>query len=98
MPVGSFASRIYIEGLIRSGRIHLGTALQRIFYRFKGRKLRVVQMTFDFLDLSNVDVAHDVAGLWIDRDWTARALPCHALHGVNQCIAVGIATGFFSAS
>src|SRR5580698_11431930 len=59
----------------------------------KGLELDVVEFAVDLLDLADVDVLHDVAGFRIDRDRAARAFPLHALHGLDQRIAVGLAAG-----
>src|SRR3954462_2491133 len=62
----------------RSGRPLL--LLQRILDRIEGRELDVVELAPDLLPLADVDVLDDVAGVRIDRDRAARALPFHALH------------------
>ncbi len=41
-------------------------SLHRIFDGFDSRKLDIVQFPVHFLDLTDVDVLHDVARLWID--------------------------------
>src|SRR5215475_10709461 len=58
----------------------------------EGLELDVVELAVDLLHLADVDVLDDVAGIRIDRDRTARALPLHPLHGRDQLVAVGIAT------
>src|SRR6187402_3380886 len=67
--------------------------LQRILDRIEGRELDVVELALHLLDLADVDVLDDVAGLRIDRDRAARALPFHALHRIDQGVAVGLAAG-----
>src|SRR4051795_3325083 len=67
--------------------------LAGVLYRLEGRELDVVEFAVDLLDLADVDVLDDVAGFGIDRDWAARAFPLHALHRLDQRIAVGIAAG-----
>src|SRR5215207_10256696 len=67
--------------------------LAGILYRLKSRELDVVELAVDLLDLADVDVLHDVAGFRIDRDRAAGALPLHALHCLDQRIAVGLAAG-----
>src|SRR6202011_530099 len=57
------------------------------------RKLDIVELAVDLLDLADIDVLHDVAGFRIDRDRTARALPLHPLHRLDQRIAVSLAAG-----
>src|SRR5258705_6584523 len=59
----------------------------------EGCEFDVVELAVDLLDLADVDVLHDVAGFRIDRDRAARAFPLHPLHGFDQRIAVGLATG-----
>src|SRR6202790_4608768 len=61
----------------------------------KSLELDVVEFAVDLLDLADVDVLHDVAGLRVDRDRPPRAFPFHALHGLDQRIAVGVAAGLF---
>src|ERR1700737_1620964 len=65
--------------------------LARILDRLEGRELDVVELAIDLLDLADVDVLHDVAGIRIDRDRPARALPLHPLHRRDQLIAIGLA-------
>src|SRR5882672_6498866 len=67
--------------------------LAGILHRLEGGEFDVVELAVDFLDLADVDVLHDVAGFRIDRDRAARALPLHALHRLDQRIAVGLAAG-----
>src|SRR3982074_712986 len=55
--------------------------LAGILHRPEGREFDVVEFAVDLLDLADVDVLHDVAGLGINRDRAARALPLHPLHG-----------------
>src|SRR5579871_2062361 len=59
----------------------------------EGLEFDVVKLAVDLLDLPDIDVLHDVAGFRINRDRTARALPLHALHGLDQLVAVGVAIG-----
>src|SRR5262252_5444669 len=59
-----------------------------------GLELFTPELTVRFDDLTDIDVADDVAGIRIDRDWPARAFESHALHGGHQGIAVGIAARF----
>src|SRR5271170_7585838 len=56
-------------------------------------ELDVAQAVADLLDAADVDREDDVAGLRIDRDRAARALPAHALGGGDERIAVGLAAG-----
>src|SRR6516225_2988820 len=56
-------------------------------------ELDVVELAIDLLDLADVDVLHDVAGLRIDRNRAARAFPLLALHGLDQLGAVGVPAG-----
>src|SRR5215467_7939324 len=65
-----------------NGRLLL--RLQRILDRLEGRELDGPELAAHLLDLAEVDVLHDVAGLRIDRDRPARALPLHALHRADQ--------------
>src|SRR5262249_34695213 len=67
--------------------------LHRILHRLEGLELDVVQLAVHLLDLAEVDVLHDVAGVGIDRDDSARALPFHALHGGDELVALGLAVG-----
>src|SRR3954469_1390775 len=67
--------------------------LAGILHRLKSREFDVVQFAVDLLDLADVDVLHDVAGFRIDRDRAARAFPLHALHRLDQRIAVGLSAG-----
>src|ERR1035437_8000291 len=61
----------------------------------EGLEFDVVELAVDLLDLADVDVLHDVAGLRIDRDRAARAFPLHPLHGFDERVAVGLAAGLF---
>src|SRR6266568_1998978 len=67
--------------------------LAGILHRLEGREFDVVEFAVDLLDLADVDVLHDVAGFGIDRDRAARAFPLHALHRLDQLVAVGVAAG-----
>src|SRR4030081_2472435 len=90
---------------IRGTRRPLLLHLQRILDRIEGRELDVVELALHLLDLADVDVLDDVAGLridrdraaraapWSDRDRAARAFPFHALHRIDQGFAVGLALG-----
>src|SRR5438067_5721688 len=68
-------------------------ALARIFHRLESRELDIVELAVLLLDTADVDVLHDVAGLRIDRDRAARALPRHALHRGDERVAFGRALG-----
>src|SRR5882757_3272192 len=59
----------------------------------EGLELDIVELAVDLLDLADIDVLHDVAGIRVDRDRAARAFPLHPLHGLDQAIAVGLAAG-----
>src|ERR1039457_961492 len=61
----------------------------------EGLEFDVVELAVDLLDLADIDVLHDVAGLRIDRDRAARAFPLHPLHGFDERVAVGLAAGLF---
>src|SRR5262249_43233747 len=74
-----------------NGRLLL--RLERILDRLEGRELDGPELAVHLLDLAEVDVLHDVAGLRIDRDRPARALPLHALHRADEGVAVGLAAG-----
>src|SRR3979409_2729976 len=65
----------------------------RILDGLEGRELDVVELAVLLLDLADIDVLDDVAGVRIDRDRTARAFPFHPLHGGDQPIAVSLAAG-----
>src|SRR6266540_137852 len=67
--------------------------LAGILHRLEGREFDVVEFAVDLLDLADVDVLHDVAGLRIDRDRATGAFPLHTLHRLDQRIAVGLAAG-----
>src|SRR5262245_2304251 len=67
--------------------------LHRVLDGLERRELHIVQLAAGLLDLTHVDVLDDVAGLRIDRDRPARALPLHPLHGTDQRISVGRAIG-----
>src|SRR4051794_16299037 len=57
-------------------------------------ELHVAQLIADLLDAPDIDRLDDVAGLRVDRDRAARALPGHALGGRDQAFAVGLEAGF----
>src|ERR1700744_1214479 len=86
--------------LVRAARAMSPTAaryplfldLGRILHVRNGRELDIVELAVLLLDLADIDVLDDVAGVRIDRDRAARALPLHPLHGCEQLVAVGIAT------
>src|SRR6202000_872569 len=67
--------------------------LAGILHRVEFLELDVVELAIDLLDLSDVDILHDVARLRIDRDRATRAFPRHSLHGRDQAVAVGLAAG-----
>src|SRR5271155_3567761 len=67
--------------------------LAGILDRIEFREFDVVEFAVDLLDLADIDVLHDVAGLRIDRDGAARAFPLHPLHGLDQRVAIGVAAG-----
>src|SRR5579864_3703641 len=68
----------------RASLLHLA----RILHVLEGLELDIVELAIDLLDLADVDILHDVAGLGVDRDGPARAFPCHPLHGLDQLVAV----------
>src|SRR5262252_7643481 len=76
-----------------SGAPELLLHFQRIFDGLEGRELDVVKLALHLLDLADVDVLDDLARLRINRDLPARAFPRHALHRVDQAIAIGLALG-----
>src|SRR5438270_241951 len=67
--------------------------LAGILDRLEGGEFDVVEFAVDLLYLADEDVLHDVAGFRVDRDRPARALPLHALHRLDQRVAVGLAAG-----
>src|SRR3981081_4888186 len=75
----------------RSPPLSLLGGFDRILDGLEGRELDVVEFAVLLLDLADIDVLDDVAGVRIDRDRTARAFPFHPLHGGDQPIAVGLA-------
>src|SRR5262245_38348735 len=67
--------------------------LQGVLDRIELRELDVVELAVDLLDLADIDVLDDLAGVRIDRDRPARALPRHALHRADQGVGIGLAAG-----
>src|SRR3974390_1416219 len=67
--------------------------LAGILDALEGREFDVVEFTVDLLDLADVDILHDVAGFRIDRNRPARTFPLHALHSLDQRIAIRFAAG-----
>src|SRR5262249_45069805 len=67
--------------------------LQWVLDGFEGRKLDVVKLALDLLDLADVDVLDDLARVRINGDRPARAVPFYALHRIDQRVAVGLALG-----
>src|SRR6266436_5524926 len=63
--------------------------LARILDGLEGLELDIIELAVDLLDLADVDVLHDVAGVRIDRDRAARAFPIHPFHRGDQLVAVG---------
>src|SRR3954452_19250733 len=64
--------------LMRPGMTRFRASLLRlagILHRLEGREFDVVELAVDLLDLADVDVLHDIAGLRVNRDRAARALP-----------------------
>src|SRR5262249_4586639 len=53
----------------------------------------VVELAVNLLDLSDVDVLDDVAGLRIDGNRATRTFPLHPLHRLDQLVAVRVAAG-----
>src|SRR6478672_11009770 len=71
--------------------------LDRILHVGDRRELDVVELASGLLDLADIDVLDDVAGLRIDRDRAARARPAHAFHGIDEGFAadaVGLLQAF----
>src|SRR5215470_13609018 len=64
-----------------------------VFDRVESCELDIVELAVLLLDFADVDVLHDIAGVRINGDRPARAFPRQALHGRDQCIAIGLATG-----
>src|SRR5262249_49724787 len=56
--------------------------LQWVLDGFEGRKLDVVKLALDLLDLADVDVLDDLARVRINGDRPARAFPFYALHRI----------------
>src|SRR4051794_10277310 len=77
-----------VRGTRRANDTSLFLGLAEILDGLEGRELDVIELAVDLLDLPDVDVLHDVAGLGVDRDRAARALPLLALHGFDQLGAV----------
>src|SRR6201995_318114 len=77
----AFATRTSMSLLGLAGVLHVR----------EGLELDIVELAVLLLDLADVDVLDDVARLRVDRDRAARALPLHALHGLDQLVAVGVA-------
>src|SRR3954462_5982458 len=78
------SARSRVRANARPGMTRFRASLLRlagILHRLEGREFDVVEFAVDLLDLADVDILHDVAGLGINRDRAARALPLHALHG-----------------
>src|SRR5262249_36707160 len=67
--------------------------LQRVFDGVESRKLHIVELAVDLLHFADIDVLHDVPRVRINGNLAARAFPFHALHRVDQGIAVGLALG-----
>src|SRR5262245_64866127 len=65
--------------------------LQRVLDRVELRELDVVELAVDLLDLADIDVLDDLAGVRINRDRPARAFPLHALHRPDQRVGIGLA-------
>src|SRR4030081_1661852 len=80
---------------IGSPPLSLLGGLDRILDGLEGRELDVVELAVLLLDLADIDVLDDVAGVRIDRDRTARAFPFHPFHGGDQPVAVGLSAGLF---
>src|SRR5205823_12332597 len=52
-------------------------------------ELDVDERSANFLDAPNVDGLHDIAGVGVDHDRTARTGDLHALECSHQCIGIG---------
>src|SRR5262245_1141492 len=68
-------------------------SLDRILDLVKFGEFHVVQFAIQLRNLAHVDVLDDVARIRIDLDRSARTLPFHALHGVDQSVTIGRAIG-----
>src|SRR5579871_3744153 len=73
--------------LLRHPRLH------RILHVLDLLELDVLQRAADLLDLAEVDGLNHVARLRVDRHRPARAFPFEALGGLDQRVAVALATG-----
>src|SRR5450759_2613877 len=92
-PGGLFLWRAFRLGLDFIKPLPSRRGLAGILHRLECREFDVVEFAVHFLDLADVDVLHDVARGWIDRNRAARALPALALHRIDQRVAVGLAGG-----
>src|SRR5215471_15029643 len=66
---------------------------ERVLDRFESSELDGPRLAVHLLNLADIDVLHDVASARVDRYWSARAFPFHALHGGDHCVGVGLAAG-----
>jgi hypothetical protein len=78
---------------IAASAIQLFFDLAGVLDGVEGIKLNIIKFAVGFLDPTHLDVLDDVAGFGVDRDWAARAFPGHTLHGGDEGVAVGRATG-----
>src|SRR5712691_133763 len=74
-------------------RLLLHPRLERILDVLDLVELDVEELPADLLHPADIDGLNDVAGLRIDRDRPARALPLHPLGGADQRGSIGVAAG-----
>src|SRR5579863_5667301 len=74
---------------------HRRRGLDRVLDGGEGREFDVIELAVLLLDLTDVDVLHDVTRQRVDRNRAARALPGHTLDRRDQRVAVGLAAGLF---
>src|SRR5262245_16483584 len=80
------------RGLSRAPRLsRLFLHFQRIFDGVERRKLHIVKLAVDLLDLADIDVLDDLSRLRINGNRPTRTLPFHSLHRGDQVLAVGLA-------
>src|SRR5262245_66244202 len=70
-------------------------ALLRVLHLLVLVELDVDDPVADLLDLADVDRLDDVARFRIEHHRAARALPRHALGGIDEALALGRAAGLF---
>ena len=77
----------------RSSESTFSRRLHRVFHVRNRFEFGIPQLAVLLLDLADIDVLDDVAGVRVDRDRAPRAFPRHPFHGADERVAIDRARG-----